>query len=172
MLYELMLTDDGRELFMYPVLNYSETDSEVTREMLLHPTSLLGGSDGGAHCGVICDASTPTTMLTHWARDRSRGDRLPLEWIVRKQTADTARAFGMTDRGELRPGQRADINLIDLDSLSVSRPEMTFDLPAGARRLVQRAQGYVSTLVAGEVVAQDGEDTGARPGRVMRAHRA
>jgi N-acyl-D-aspartate/D-glutamate deacylase len=111
-------------------------------------------------------------MLTHWARDRSRGDRLPLEWIVRKQTADTARAFGMTDRGELRPGQRADINLIDLDSLSVSRPEMTFDLPAGARRLVQRAQGYVSTLVAGEVVAQDGEDTGARPGRVMRAHRA
>jgi N-acyl-D-aspartate/D-glutamate deacylase len=172
MLYELMLTDDGRELFMNPVLNYSETDSEVTREMLLHPTSLLGGSDGGAHCGVICDASTPTTMLTHWARDRSRGDRLPLEWIVRKQTADTARAFGMTDRGELRPGQRADINLIDLDSLSVSRPEMTFDLPAGARRLVQRAQGYVSTLVAGEVVAQDGEDTGARPGRVMRAHRA
>ncbi len=170
-LYDLMLADDGRELFMYPVLNYAANDSEVTRLMLEHPLSILGGSDGGAHCGVLCDASTPTTMLTHWVRDRVRGARLPLEWVVRKQTADTAAAFGLTDRGTLTPGRRADLNLIAFDELTVGRPEMRFDLPAGARRLVQSTRGYEATVVAGEVVAERGADTGARPGRVVRTHR-
>jgi N-acyl-D-aspartate/D-glutamate deacylase len=140
--------------------------------MLLHPQSALGASDGGAHCRAICDAGVPTFMLTHWGRDRSRGARLPLEWLVRKQTRDTARLFGLADRGVLAPGYKADVNLIDFARLQVRSPHMVFDLPGGAPRLMQTADGYRATLVRGEVVVEDGVPTGAHPGRVIRGSQA
>jgi N-acyl-D-amino-acid deacylase len=127
--------------------------------MLEHPSSAWGLGDGGAHCGTTCDASTPTFMLTHWTRDRDH-DRLPLEWIVRKMTAETASLYGFADRGQLVPGKLGDVNLIDYDALALPRPEMVADLPAGARRFVQGSQGYL--------VLQGGEDQGARPGQLVR----
>jgi N-acyl-D-aspartate/D-glutamate deacylase len=170
--YDLMLRRDGRELLYFPILGYAHGDFEAIREMLLHPQAVLSLSDGGAHCGLICDASAPTYLLTHWVRDRKRGERLPLEWAVRAQSRTTARLYGLEDRGVLAPGLRADVNLIDLDGLRLSAPEMVYDLPAGGRRLVQRASGYRATLVAGEVVQQDGEPTGALPGRLVRGPQA
>jgi N-acyl-D-aspartate/D-glutamate deacylase len=139
--------------------------------MLVHPSTLVGLSDGGAHCGLICDASMPTFLLTHWARDRHRGERIPLELAVALQTGRTASAFGFTDRGTLLPGQRADLNVIDFDGLHLHAPKMVFDLPAGGRRLVQRADGYAFTVVGGEVTFEDGEATGSRPGRLVRMGR-
>jgi N-acyl-D-aspartate/D-glutamate deacylase len=129
---------------------------------------VLGLSDGGAHCGLICDASMPTYLLTHWVRDRSRGARLGLEEAVHLQTGRTARTYGFTDRGVLKPGKRADFNLIDLDGLRLHAPEMVFDLPAGGRRLVQHVDGYETTVVGGQVTYVKGEPTGARPGRLVR----
>ncbi len=170
-LYDLMLAHDGRELLMFALLGYSHGNLDDMREMILHPNAALGLSDGGAHCGVICDASIPTFMLTHWARDRDRGERLPLELVVSKMTRDTARLYGLGDRGVLAPGFRADLNLIDLEGLRLRLPELVFDLPAGARRLIQRADGYVATMVGGEVTLEDGDDTGARPGRLVRGAR-
>ena len=141
------------------------------REMILHPNAVLGLSDGGAHCGAICDASIPTFMLTHWARDRSRGPLLPLEHVVHRQTAQTAALYGLHDRGVVAPGKRADLNLIDFDRLGFDAPRMAYDLPAGGRRLVQKGRGYVATWVAGvQTVAHD-EFTGALPGRLLRAGR-
>ncbi len=169
--YELLMRRDGRELLYFPLFNYSDGNLESTREMLLHPRAALGLSDGGAHCGVICDASTPTYMLTHWVRDRARGERLPLEWVVKRQTRDTAELYGLGDRGLLAPGRKADLNLIDLEKLALRPPEIAFDLPAGARRLIQRADGYEATLVSGEPTWQGGEPTGAFPGRVLRGAR-
>ncbi len=170
-LYDLMLAHDGRELLMFALLGYSHGNLDDMREMILHPNAALGLSDGGAHCGVICDASIPTFMLTHWARDRDRGERLPLELVVSKMTRDTARLYGLGDRGVLAPGYRADLNLIDLDGLQLRLPELVFDLPAGARRLIQKADGYVATMVGGEVTLEHGDDTGARPGRLVRGAR-
>ncbi|MCU1353291.1 MAG: dan 1, partial [Acidimicrobiales bacterium] len=138
------------------------------REMMTHPSSVLGLSDGGAHCGLICDGSMPTYLLTHWVRGRSRGPRLPLELAVHLQTGRTAATYGFADRGTIEPGKRADLNLIDLDNLSIGVPEMVHDLPAGGRRLVQHADGYVATIVAGEVTFEHGKATGARPGRLVR----
>ena len=135
---------------------------------LLHPTSVSGLSDGGAHCGMICDASIPTYLLTHWTRDRKRGARLPLEWVVRKQTRDTAHLFGLTDRGELAVGKKADVNVIDLENLTLHSPRLVHDLPAGGRRLLQDAVGYRHTIVSGHETRRDGVDTGARPGRLIR----
>jgi len=169
--YDLMLEDDGMAMFMLPAFNYSEGSHDVIREQLLHPTSVSGLSDGGAHCGMICDASIPTYMLTHWARDRSRGAKLDLEWVVKKQTADTASLFGLGDRGVLRAGMRADINVIDFDGLQLGAPHMAHDLPAGGRRLLQTASGYDATIVAGEITRRKGQDTGARPGRLVRGTR-
>jgi len=166
--YDLLLERDGRELLYLPFLNYSCFDFEPIREMLLHPRTVIGLADGGAHCGVICDAGTPTFLLTHWARDRRRGDRLPLEHLVRRQTQDTATLYGLCDRGVLAPGMRADANVIDLNALALGAPEMVFDLPARGRRLVQRARGYRATIVRGMVVAEEGEATGALPGRLVR----
>ena len=166
--YDLLLEREGRELLYFPLLNYSDGDFEPIREMLLHPQAVLGLSDGGAHCGIICDASMPTFMLTHWVRDRQRGERLPLEWAVRMQTQNTARLFGLDDRGVLAPGYRADVNLIDFEGLRLTPPEMVFDLPANGRRLVQRASGYRATIAHGEVIYEDGEPTGALPGRLIR----
>ncbi|HSS09183.1 MAG TPA: amidohydrolase family protein [Acidimicrobiales bacterium] len=169
--YDLLLERDGRELIMRPLLGYSDFTHEPIREMLLHPASALGLGDGGAHVGAICDASTPTYMLTHWVRDRSRGPRLPLEWVVRKMTADTATLYGLGDRGVLAEGKKADVNVIDLDRLQLDPPEMMYDLPGGARRLLQTAVGYDATIVAGKVVLRDGVDTGSRPGALVRGAR-
>ena len=168
---DLLLEHDGRALIMRPLLNYTDSNLDAVREMLLHPTSAWGLGDGGAHCGTTCDASTPTYMLTHWARDRAR-DQLPLEWVVRKMTAETASLYGLGDRGIVRPGLRADLNVIDHAGLRLHAPEMVYDLPGDARRFVQRADGYVATIVAGEVTLEYGEDTGARPGQLIRGARS
>ncbi|MGB1506853.1 MAG: amidohydrolase family protein, partial [Acidimicrobiales bacterium] len=169
--YDAFCAEDGRALLMLPLLNYADGDHEAIRAQLTHPRSISGLSDGGAHCGIICDASLPTTMLTHWTRDRTRGELLPLEWIVKKQTQDTAELYGLSDRGSLEVGKRADVNIIDYGALRLLTPEMIYDLPAGGRRLVQRCEGYVATIVAGEVTRRDGVDTGARPGRLVRGRR-
>jgi len=169
--YDTMLDDDGRGLLYLPVLNYSQGSLEPAREMLLHPRAAMGLADGGAHCGTICDASMPTFMLTHWTRDRTRGELLPLEWVVKKQTHDTARLYGLGDRGTLEEGMVADVNLIDYDRLQVGSPTVVDDLPAGGRRLIQRATGYVATVKSGAVTFEEGEDTGARPGRLLRGAR-
>jgi N-acyl-D-amino-acid deacylase len=166
--YDAMLADDGNGLLMVPILNYSEGSLDPIREMLLHPRATIGLADGGAHVGVICDASMPTFMLTHWVRDRTRGERLPLEWVVRKQTGDTARLYGLTDRGTIEPGMRGDINVIDYDGLGLQPPIVVSDLPAGGRRLLQDASGYVATIKGGVATFENGEDTGARPGRLVR----
>ena len=159
---------DGGRMVYFPVTNYVHGDLEVVREMIEDPHTLLGLSDGGAHCGVICDASLNTTMLAHWVRDRTRAPRLPLEYTVKQMTSETAAFFGFRDRGRLRPGLRADLNLIDFDRLKLHQPEIVHDLPAGGRRLVQRVDGYRATLVAGVTIFEHGEDTGARPGRLVR----
>ena len=135
--------------------------------MLRHPSAALGLSDGGAHCGMICDASNPTYMLTHWVRDRD-GERIPIEFAVKRQTRDTAELYGLLDRGLIAPGLRADLNVIDFEKLQLHMPEMRSDLPAGGRRFVQGADGYRATIVAGEVVWQNGEATGKLPGRLIR----
>ncbi|MEC7879376.1 MAG: amidohydrolase family protein, partial [Actinomycetota bacterium] len=130
--------------------------------------AVSGLSDGGAHCGMICDASIPTFMLSHWARDRSRGEKLPLEWVVKKQTNDTATLYGLTDRGVIQEGKRADLNVIDFPTLNLSGPKMVHDLPAGGRRLLQEATGYDYTIVAGQITRKQGQETGLRPGRLIR----
>lgn len=141
---------------------------EAQREAIENPLSVFGLSDGGAHCGVLVDASVPTYMLSYFTRDRTRGPRMSLESVVHKLTQDTAQVYGMHDRGVLAPGYRADINLIDYDALNLHAPEMAYDLPAGGKRLVQKADGYVATICAGEVTYENGEHTGALPGRLMR----
>jgi N-acyl-D-amino-acid deacylase len=169
--YGEMARDGGQGLLYIPILNYALGDLDHVREMMLHPQGLIGLADGGAHCGTICDASMPTFMLTHWTRDRSRGDLLPLEYVVKKQTHDTARLYGLTDRGTVEPGARADFNLIDYDALTLGAPYVTNDLPAGGRRLLQRASGYVATIKAGTLTFEHGEPTGALPGRLVRGAR-
>jgi N-acyl-D-aspartate/D-glutamate deacylase len=168
--YDLLMEDNGHALVMRPLLNYTDRNLDAVREMLLHPTSALGLGDGGAHCGTTCDASTPTYMLTHWARDRTH-DRLPIEWVVRKMTSETASLYGLGDRGTLRPGLRADVNVIDHARLQLRSPHMAHDLPGGARRFIQEADGYVATVVAGQITLVEGEDTGARPGALVRGAR-
>jgi N-acyl-D-aspartate/D-glutamate deacylase len=172
LLYDWMTEGDGTQLFNVPMLNYAGNTFDALREMLVHPTSVLGLSDGGAHCAIICDASIPTTMITHWTRDRVRGERLPLEFVVHKQTRQTAELYGLLDRGLVAPGHRGDFNIIDYDALRLHKPETVHDLPGGARRLVQRADGYRATIVAGRVIARDGELTGELPGRMIRGAQA
>jgi len=167
-----LLRRDGRELLYYPLLSYTDGDFEALRQMLESPGSILSLSDGGAHCGLICDASMPTFLLTHWARDRKRGPRLPLETVVRYQTRDTALSYGLADRGLLAPGLKADLNVIDLDRLALRPPHMVRDLPANGRRLVQPVEGYLATVVAGTVTYDKGDPTGAMPGRLVRGPQA
>jgi len=167
-LYDHLLRDEGRELLLLPFFNYSNGSLDPMREMILSPDTIVSLGDGGAHCGLICDASLTTFMLTHWVRDRARGERVPLELAVRRMTSETARLYGLLDRGIIAPGYKADFNVIDLERLRLRRPEMAYDLPGGARRLLQRAEGYEATILAGEVVMQDGEPTGATPGRLLR----
>jgi len=166
---DMLLERDGTALLFAPLASYVEFNHEAIREMMTHPRTVLGLSDGGAHCGLICDASMPTYLLTHWVRDRSRGPRLPIEQVVSLQTSRTARTYGLTDRGTIETGMRADINLVDLDGLRLHMPEMVFDLPAGGRRLVQHVDGYVGTFVAGVQTLANGVLTGERPGRLVRA---
>jgi N-acyl-D-aspartate/D-glutamate deacylase len=168
--YDALLADDGLALVLRPLLNFTSFSLDPVREMLLHPTSAWGLGDGGAHCGTTCDASTPTFMLAHWTRDRAH-DRLPLEWVVRKMTSETASMYGLGDRGVLAPGMIGDANVIDYDHVRLERPVMVHDLPGNARRFVQRARGYAATIKSGEVVLSDGDDQGARPGRLLRGAR-
>ena len=163
-----MLTNGGRGMLYVPFLNYSEGSLDAVREMIVHPDTVPGLSDGGAHVGMICDGSFPTSMITHWTRDRTRGPKIPLEAVIRKQTYDTARSVGLDDRGLIAPGYRADLNVIDYENLTLHAPQVAYDLPAGGRRLIQRASGYVATIVAGQVTYRDGEPTGALPGRLLR----
>lgn len=167
-MYDLLVANDGKELFYQPLGGYQGFSLEAQKRLLEHPNVLFGLSDGGAHCGVIADAGMPTFIMTHWGRDRTRGDKMSLEFIVNKLTSNTAQAFGMFDRGELREGLIADINIIDFEALRLHRPEAVFDLPAGGRRLVQRAEGYELTIKAGEVIFNNGEHTGALPGKLVR----
>jgi N-acyl-D-amino-acid deacylase len=169
--YDLLLQRDGHELLYFPLLGYSHGDFGALQTMLEHPGTVLGLGDGGAHCGLLCDASLPSYMLTHWVRDRDRGARFGLERVVAMQTSETAALYGYGDRGVLAPGYRADVNVIDLDGLRLAPPEMVHDLPAGGRRLVQRAHGYGATLCAGVPVRLDDEPTGERPGRLLRGTR-
>jgi len=166
---DLMLEDDGRSFLFAPLSSYVDRDHEALREMMEHPTAVLGLSDGGAHCGLICDVSFPTYLLTHWVNGRLRGPRLSLERAVQLQTSRTAEAYGLTDRGVIEVGRRADINLIDLDALALEAPEMIFDLPGGGRRLVQRATGYSMTIQGGVVTYLNGIATGAFPGHLVRS---
>jgi len=166
--YDLMLENDGRALLYTPFANYVDGSLDTLREMLLSEHTVPGLGDGGAHVGLICDGSFPTTLVTHWGRDRTRGEQLPLEWLVRQQTRLTAELVGFCDRGLIAPGMKADLNLIDWDALQVHAPEVLHDLPAGGRRLVQRASGYVATLVSGEVTHENGKATGALPGQLVR----
>ena len=171
MMYDLLIRDGGRELFYQPLGGYVTYNFDFFRKNMQHPNVLFGLSDGGAHCGVIADAGMPTFILTHWARDRVKGDRFPLEFLVRKLTSDTAKAYGLNDRGQLKPGLLADLNLIDFDRLQLFRPEAIADLPAGGKRLVQKAEGYRYTIKSGQVTFQDGESTGALPGGLVRGGR-
>ncbi len=170
-LYDLMLEDNATAMLMLPFYNYFYGNHDAIREMLMHPAGVVGLSDGGAHCGMICDASYPTFLLTHWARDRHRGEKLPLEYLVRKQSHDTAQLFGLTDRGVIQTGKKADINVIDMGALTLHPAKMAYDLPAGGQRLVQGASGYSATIVSGVVTRRDSVDTGARPGRLVRGAR-
>lgn len=166
-IYDALLESEGRQLLYFPVYNYADFDLDAVHEMLSHPLALLGLSDGGAHVGTVCDASFPTFMLTHWARDRARG-RFALEHVVKMLTHDTSRYIGLGDRGTIAKGQRADLNVIDFEKLRLLRPELVKDLPAGGKRLVQRAEGYRATIVAGTTILENGQLTGAKPGRVAR----
>ena len=166
--YDMLMERDGRGYIYLPLLNYSLFNFDHIREMMDHPMTVLSLSDGGAHCGVICDASFPTYMVSYWARDRERGARVPLEQVVRMQTHDTAKLYGLNDRGVIAPGMKADVNVIDLAKLKILAPEMVFDLPAEGRRLVQRAEGYRATVVSGVVTFENGEATGAMPGKLVR----
>ena len=169
MAYDLLNQQGGTASLMFPTLNYVEENHDVIYEMLTHPAAINGLSDGGAHVRMICDASIPTYLLTHWARDRVRGERLTVEEAVRLQTSATAEVMGVTDRGKLAVGMRADINVIDFDNLTLEPPRAVNDLPAGGRRFLQSARGYVATIVNGVVTRRDGADTGERPGRLVRA---
>jgi N-acyl-D-aspartate/D-glutamate deacylase len=168
-IYDALLEDDGRALLYFPLYNYTGMNLDVVREMLVHPRALMGLSDAGAHVGTVCDASMPTFLLSHWARDRPNG--LPLERVVQMQARDTARFIGLRDRGTLEIGMRADLNLVELGKVSLGRPTVARDLPAGGRRLVQPAAGYLATVVAGELIAERGRMTGARPGKLVRMAR-
>lgn len=168
-IYDVMLEEDGRQLVYFPIYNYSGFDLEDLRRMMTHPQALFGLSDGGAHVGTVCDASFPTFLLTHWARDRTRGERLPAAWLIEGQTRRNARHMGLDDRGVLAPGMKADINVIDFDALHLAPPQMTRDLPAGGKRLMQAAHGYIATLVSGRPILEGGAPTGAMPGRLLRS---
>ena len=165
---DILTRGEGKDMIYYAFLNYGESSLDPAKEMMEHPNTILGLGDGGAHCGSICDGSFTTHMLTHWTRDRKRGEKLELPWVIKAHCRDTAKAVGLNDRGILAPGYKADINIVDLKKMQLRKPEVHFDLPAGGRRLMQYADGYVATIVNGVPIYLDGESTGARPGRLVR----
>ncbi|WP_299016211.1 amidohydrolase family protein [uncultured Caulobacter sp.] len=169
---DALLANDGRGMLYHPFLNYADGSLDPSFAMLSHRDTVPGLSDGGAHVGMICDGSFPTSNLIHWTRDRTRGPRLALETMIARQTRDTAQAVGLFDRGLIAPGYRADLNVIDYEGLKLEAPKVAYDLPAGGRRLVQRAHGYVATIVGGVVTQRDGEPTGVLPGRLVRGAQA
>jgi N-acyl-D-aspartate/D-glutamate deacylase len=169
--YDVLLGAGGREFLLLPLLNYAGNNYDHLHDMMSDPVSIQGLGDGGAHCGIVCDASMTTYLLSHWVRDRERGPRLPLELAVHRLTGDPAAFYGLGDRGVVKPGMRADLNLIDLDRVGLHYPQRVQDLPAGAGRLIQRSDGYVETIVLGETIVADGELTDARPGGLVRGTR-
>ncbi len=166
--YDHLMTQDGRGLLYYPLFNYTHHNLDHLWELHQHPHTRMGLADAGAHCGTIADGGMPTFMLQFWARDRERGEHLDLEWVVHRQTRQTAELFGLRDRGLLEPGLRADVNIIDIDNLGVELPYLVGDLPTGANRYVQRAHGYAATICRGTVTVEDDEFTGEHPGRLVR----
>jgi N-acyl-D-aspartate/D-glutamate deacylase len=167
---DLLSENDGRNFLYMPILNYAEGNLDACGAMLAHPDTLFGLGDGGAHVGLISDASFPTYFLSHWARDRSHG-QMPVGRVVERLTKNNARAVGLFDRGIVAEGMKADLNVIDFDRVRCEPPVMSYDLPAGGKRLTQRARGYCATVVAGQVTYRDGEPTGALPGRLLRGGR-
>ncbi|MBS1847556.1 MAG: amidohydrolase family protein [Actinobacteria bacterium] len=169
--YDHLLSDGGHGVLYFPLFNYSDGNLDVLHDLHRHPRTRMGLADGGAHVGSICDGSTPSFMVAFWTRDRVRGPKLPLELIVRRQTRDTAFHYGLSDRGLIAPGMRADVNVIDYDRLAIGPPRLAYDLPAGAKRFVQSSTGYRATICRGPVVREDDEFTGALPGRLIRGPR-
>ena len=166
--YDCLLEKEGKALIYHPLFNYLPGNLDYVERMLNHPYSISGLGDAGAHCGAISDASFPTTLIQHWGRDRKRGKKIPLEKLISMQTLETSRLLGIKDRGVLKEGYKADINVIDFENLTLHEPEVLYDLPAGGRRLVQRASGYEYTIVSGQIAFKDGESTGVLNGRLIR----
>ena len=166
--YDAMLEKEGKALIYHPLFNYQTGDLSLVEKMLKHPYTIAGLGDAGAHCGAISDASFPTTLVQHWSRDRDRGEKLPLETVIKMQTSETASLLGINDRGIIEEGYKADINVIDYEGLTLHEPEIINDLPAGGRRLVQKASGYDYTIVSGEIAFIKGEATGKLNGRLIR----
>ncbi|MFN4151208.1 MAG: amidohydrolase family protein, partial [Candidatus Sericytochromatia bacterium] len=166
-LYDAILEEDGHAFIYFPLYNYGEGNLNNLHEMIKHPLSMPGLSDGGAHVGTICDASFPTFMISHWTRDR-KGEKFELEEVIKRQTKDTADFIGLTDRGTIEIGKKADINVIDYENLNLYPPKLIADLPAGGKRLIQNAKGYIATIVSGKVINDNGNLTGEKPGKLVR----
>jgi N-acyl-D-aspartate/D-glutamate deacylase len=166
--YDMLLEKSGKTILYRPIINYSDYTLDAVQTMMQHKHTIMGLGDGGAHVSIICDASCPTTTITHWTRDRTRGGKLPLEWVIKRLSNDGAAALGLADRGRIATGLKADINVIDHARLTAHAPEVLYDLPSSGRRLVQRTEGYEATIVAGVPVQLHGEATGALPGRLVR----
>jgi N-acyl-D-amino-acid deacylase len=171
-IYDVMTSGNGEGLIFLPMLGYVDGDLDATAEMMRHPNSVYGLADGGAHCGLVSDASIPTFLLTHWARDRTRGERIPIEELVENQTRRTAQVYGLYDRGVIAAGMKADINVIDYDKLHIHAPKLVYDLPAQGKRFLQKITGYKATICSGQVIYRDGEPTGKLPGRLIRGPQA
>jgi N-acyl-D-aspartate/D-glutamate deacylase len=170
--YDLMMEEDGKTVVYFPCFGYGANDLSRQVALIEDDSTVLSLADTGAHCGVLCDASIPTQMLSYYVRDRQRGHRLALEAVVKMQTHDTARCVGLADRGTLEAGMKADLNLIDFEQLQLGSPQIVFDLPAGGRRMFQDAHGYIATIVSGEVIMENGKYTGAVPGKLIRGAQA
>jgi N-acyl-D-amino-acid deacylase len=166
--YDLLCENGGSGFIYLPILNYADGNLDFLEELQGADDTVNSLSDGGAHCGTICDAASPTFMLQHWVRDRKRGGKINLENAVKRQCHDTARLYGLNDRGVLAPGYLADINVIDMDAIKLGKPWLAFDLPAGGKRLLQKADGYVCTIKSGQVTFRDGQYLGVHPGQLIR----
>ncbi|HEY3881714.1 MAG TPA: amidohydrolase family protein, partial [Trebonia sp.] len=169
--YDIMLEGDGQGMLWAGFANIIDGSLESALAMMKSPATVIGLGDGGAHYGLICDSSYPTFLLSYWGRDRTKGERLPVPFIVKSLTSDAAAAVGLNDRGLVRPGYKADLNLIDFDTLNLHVPQVRHDLPSGGRRLTQAADGYRATIVSGAVTYRDGKATGELPGRLVRGPR-
>ncbi len=165
--YNLLMANDGMGFIYFPILNYSDGNLDFVKDLLARDDAVISLSDGGAHCGTICDAASPTYLLQHWVRDRTRGT-VALAHAIKRQCRDTALLYGLEDRGLLAPGYLADVNVIDLARLKLGKPWLAFDLPAGGKCLLQKAEGYEVTIKSGEVTFKDGVLQTSRPGRVIR----